>query len=99
MLPAPGMEGKSTSFTTFMQSFRRDAVSLMGRTDSLVLKLAETEFSKHEHEQDLHSYIRAKVRETSRLLLELRKITGKLSATLEEFISPDMLDTVAEATK
>ena len=32
--------------------------------------------------QDLHSYIRAKVRETSRLLLELRKITGKLSATL-----------------
>ena len=151
LLPASGVEGKSTSFTTFIQSFRKDAVSLVcrtdrlilklaetefgkhghdavslvgrtdrlilklvetefgkhgydavslvGRTDRLILKLAETEFGKHGHDQDLHSYICAKVRETSRLLLELRKITGKLSATLEEFISPDMMDTIAEATK
>ena len=151
LLPASCVEGKSTSFTTFIQSFRKDAVSLVcrtdrltlklaetefgkhghdadslvgrtdrlilklaetefgkhghdavslvGRTDRLILKLADTEFGKHGHDQDLHSYIRAKVRETSRLLLELRKITGKLSATLEEFISPDMLDTIAEATK
>ena len=125
LLPASGVEGKSTSFTTFIQSFRKDAVSLVGRTDRLTLKLAETEFGKHGHDavslvcrtdrlilklaetefakhghyQDLHSYIRAKVRETSRLLLELREITGKLSATLEEFISPDMMDTIAEATK
>ena len=99
LVPASGVEGQSTSFTTFIQSFRRDAVSLVGRTDRLILKLAETEFAKHGHDQDLHSYIRAKVRETSRLLLELREITGKLSATLEEFISPDMMDTIAEATK
>ena len=42
LLPASGVEGKSTSFTTFIQSFRRDAVSLVGRTDRLILKLAET---------------------------------------------------------
>lgn len=63
------------------QDDRTDAVW----KDKAILKLGEHLFNKHGHDVTKHEYIRQKMRETGRLLLQGKKY-GKLQEMLDFFI-------------
>ena len=55
---------------------KNDSVPRAAKSDRLILDLARKEYLKVGHNTEQHEYIRAKVREMGRLLVELRKISG-----------------------
>ncbi|XP_078026445.1 uncharacterized protein LOC144464173 [Epinephelus lanceolatus] len=78
-------------------SMNEDDVAHAVRNERLILKLGEHLFNKHGHDITKHEYIRQKMRETGRLLLQ-----GQQSQNLKEmsdFFAPANFPRVIEAVK
>jgi hypothetical protein len=97
LLPTPN--GISEKIKLLLVSMANDAVARVVKSDSLILALAEKEFLKLGHDQDQHNYIRAKLRELGRLLIQLRASTNNLDGSLEDYIQPDQFKHVVQAAK
>ena len=63
------------------------------------MNLGERHFLSHGHDADMHATIRTKMRESARLLLELRNLTKKPNARIEEFLTPVLFRTVVAAVQ
>ena len=80
-----------------LQGMKKDAVSLTVKNDRLIVELAKREYMKVGHDVNQHNYLRTKLRELGRLLLQLRNQTGKPNASLESFIKPRCLKMIVSA--
>ncbi len=70
------------------------------KSDSLLLRLLTDKFvSKLGHDVEQYSYIRTKLREIARLLLNYRELSGKRNASLTDMINPQKFQNVIEAAK
>lgn len=94
LLPTPGV---SQSVNKLLCTLSSDEVARVVKSDPLILKLAEKLYLKHGHDRDQYAPVRNTLRETGRLLLELRKITRKTDAGLEDFIGPLHFQVVLDA--
>ncbi|XP_033646694.1 uncharacterized protein LOC117305914 [Asterias rubens] len=93
----PPVKGVSSHLNLIIQSMKKDAVSLVVKTDKLILELAKREFMKVGHDVDQYNYLRTKLREMGRLLLQLRQNTKRPNASLESFINPRCLTDIVSA--
>ena len=87
----------SSQMKTILGSMKKDNVSMAVKTDKLIQELGLREFMKVGHDPAQHNYARTKLREISRLLLQLRKNTGKPNASLESFIDPKKMKDIIAA--
>lgn len=84
-------------FWKLVLDMHEDEVTNVVRKEKSILKLGEHLFNKHGHDVTKHEYIRQKMRETGRLVLQGRK-NGKLKM-LSEFFVPANFPHVIEAVK
>ena len=98
MILLPRKECNDT-FSEILLSMRSDVISNVCRNDETICMLGKLETGKSGHDPDRHGYIRTRMREIGRLLLELRKIPGRESDKLEDFITPQRYRDVVDATK
>ncbi|XP_070184642.1 uncharacterized protein [Littorina saxatilis] len=92
-------EDESEAFQSFLDTLQSDHIRLVVKTDPLIKELARSQVKRHGFNPSRFAQIRNKVREVSRLLLKLRKVSGLENASLKEFLTPEMFKTVIEATK
>lgn len=95
----PPAKGVSSELNAILASLKEDHASLVIKNDSLILDLAKLEFIKVGHDKDQHNYIRTKLREIARLLIELRKVPKFENAALKDFLVPSMFRHVVEAAR
>ena len=95
----PPPKGASEALNSVLCSLKQDAVSRAAKNDALVMQLARKEYLKAGHDSEQHDYIRAKLREMGRLILELRQKPGAEGADLESFIDPTKFREVVSAAK
>lgn len=86
-------------FNEIMSSMRSDVISIAVKNDSTIKLLGMRETHKNGHDPDRHGMIRNRMREMGRLLLELRKQTGRDNDKLSNFIRPERFREVVKATK
>ena len=98
MLPVTGMSQKVHEICAGLRS-DEDGVSAFIKGDSLMLKLADKFAFKLGHDDGQYSYIRAKLREVGRMVLQYRKSTGLLNASLADVIHPEKFQDVIKATR
>ncbi|XP_072168584.1 uncharacterized protein [Diadema setosum] len=96
--PAPGM---STKVREIYAGLREDenGVSFFIKGDQLTRLLAEKLAFKLGHDEDQFDYIRTKLRETGRLVLEYRKVTADKNAGLADLIHPSKFTDIVQATR
>ena len=76
-----------------------DAILRVVKSDRLMQQIAERLTLKHGHDTDRYSYIRQRLRELARLVLEYRKFDGHSLATLVDLICPTKFTEVIAATR
>ena len=76
---------------------KRDAVALVVKNDSLIIEVAKREYLKLGHDVGQHGYIRNKLRELGRLVIQLRTNTRQPNASLELFVHPHHLNDIVKA--
>ncbi|XP_022106564.1 uncharacterized protein LOC110987795 isoform X2 [Acanthaster planci] len=97
MLPvAPGVSKRTHEIMSKMKS---DSIARVARSDPLIRKFAEKLTMKHGHCRDQEGYIRQRIRELSRLILEYRVLTGEKNAELTDLIYPPKFESVTHATR
>ena len=69
-------------------TMKQDQISRVAKSDETILKLGEKLCNKHGHENDKYNYVRQKMRELARLLMELRKTLGLPNHSLAAFFHP-----------
>ena len=85
LLPGNNMNSLLHKVTCTMKS---DQISRVAKSDDTILKLGEKLCNKHGHDDDKHNYIRQKMRELARLLMELRRATDQPNNSLANFFHP-----------
>ncbi|XP_076837036.1 uncharacterized protein LOC143482555 [Brachyhypopomus gauderio] len=86
----------SAKFWKIVLDMHEDAVTNVVRTEKVILKFGEHLFNKHGHDVTKHEYIRQKMRETGRLVLQGKK-NGKLKIMNDFFVPcnfPHVIETV-----
>ena len=72
----PPPVGVSFKLNKVLSPMKRDDISLIVKTDSLIIEVAKREYLKLGHDVAQHGYIRNKLRELGRLVIQLRKNTN-----------------------
>ena len=93
----PPPVGVSFQLHQVLSPMKRDDVALVVKNDTLIVELAKREYMKLGHDVDQHGYIRNRVRELGRLVLQLRKNTQQPNASLESFVHPHHLSDIVKA--
>ena len=78
-------------------SLERDAVALVVKNNSLILEVAKREYLKLGRDVGQHGYIRNKLRELGRLVIQLRTNMHQSNASLELFVHPHHLNDIVKA--
>lgn len=95
MYSEPVPENVNSRFWKMVLEMHEDDITKIVRKENIILKLGQHLFSKHGHDVTKHEYIRQKLRETGRLLLQAKK-NGKLKE-LSDFFVPSNFSYVIEA--
>ncbi|XP_026223685.1 uncharacterized protein LOC113171757 isoform X1 [Anabas testudineus] len=93
----PVPDNVNAQFWKLVQGMHDDEITNTVRKEKCILKLGEHLFSKHGHDVTKHDYIRQKMRETGRLLIQ-GQINGKLKM-MSDFFVPANFPHVIEAVK
>lgn len=80
-----------------LKAMHVDEISLAIKSDQLLILLGQTQYNKLGALKACH--VREKLRIMGRLKLVLRKMTAKESASIEEFIHPNLFDTCVQGVK
>lgn len=94
--PTPGVSQRTHEI---MLNMNNDDVSLLCKTDSLIKMYADKMTERHGHDNYLSGYIRQKIREVGRMVLQYRSLTGQPSAQLCDILCPKNFDDAILATK
>lgn len=97
LLPPP--PGVSDSLNKVIVTMRPDDITRVVKYDSLILEYGQKLFNKHGHDPHQYNYIRCKLRELGRLVLELRVSSDNANSYLEDFIQPSKFKQVTESVK
>ena len=93
----PVPDSVNATFWKLVLNMQQDDVTDVVRKEQSILKLGEHLFNKHGHDVTKHDYIRQKMRETGRLVLQGKK-NGKLKV-VSDFFVPANFPYVIEAVK
>ena len=93
----PVPDSVSAQFWKLVLNMHEDNVTDVVRKERSILKLGEHLFNKHGHDVTKHEYVRQKMRETGRLLIQGQE-NGKLK-TMSDFFVPANFPHVIEAVK
>lgn len=77
---------------------RSDNISLVAKSDYLITSFGENYLKKHKREQ-LNVVCSNKMRELSRLLIQMRDLTQKADISLADIINPIYVDAFVESAK
>lgn len=81
----PVPESVNARFWKMVLEMHEDKITNVVRKEKIILKLGQHLFNKHGHDVTKHEYIRQKMRETGRLVLQ-GKETGKLKEVSDFFV-------------
>lgn len=81
----PVPDSINAKFWKMVLEMHEDEITNVVRKEKIILKLGQHLFNKHGHDVTKHEYIRQKMRETGRLVLQGRK-NGKLKEVSDFFI-------------
>ena len=93
----PPSKGMSEGLKRILDSMVIDEVSLLCKSDPLILKFGEKLYMKLGHEKHQKHHISTKMRELGRLLAQIRKRCS--ASVLTDCISPDKFPEVAAAVR
>jgi len=93
--PAP--IGFSDAYWKFLSGMNQDEVAVAIKEDRCILEYGYRQFRKNEYVISQHQYIRQKLRELGRLVLEAKKLTHV--KTIKELIKPEKYTHVVSATR
>ncbi len=93
----PPPVGVSFQLNQVLSPMKRDEVTLLAKNDTLIVEVAKREYMKLGHDVDQHGYIRNKIRELGRLVIQLRKNTHQPNASLELFVHPHYVNEIIKA--
>ena len=97
LLPKP--KGMSNLFGLIQDKLKNDDISRVAKSDPTITAFGEKLCVRHGHDKEKHNYVRQKLRELARLLQELRKRSGHISMSFEEFVDPQYFKLIAESSK
>ena len=89
----------STEIEELLSKLNNDEVARVIKSDDLILKLAKKEHLKLGHDGEQQSYMRTKLREIARLLMEVRVATKDPNQNLTELIDPAKYDVVVSSAR
>lgn len=94
------MKTKDTSeqASVILSTLRDDEVSLVIKSDRLLLRLAAKMAKKHSFDKSRYNYMRNTLRQLAKLLMRLKRIRPDITS-LEEFIDPMHFQDVIEAVR
>ncbi|XP_033638838.1 uncharacterized protein LOC117299409 [Asterias rubens] len=95
----PTKPGVSQRTHQILSSLKSDNISRLVRSDRLITMFAEKLTKKHGHSKDQEGYIRQRLREVARMVLEYRLFTQHSNAMLADLICPEKFNEVIEATR
>ncbi|KTF92489.1 hypothetical protein cypCar_00049226, partial [Cyprinus carpio] len=93
--PAPS--GFSDAYWKFLSGMNQDEVAVAIKEDRCILEYGYRQFRKNEYVISQHQYIRQKLRELGRLVLEAKKLTHV--KTIKELIKPEKYTHVVSAAR
>ncbi|XP_022109705.1 uncharacterized protein LOC110989543 isoform X2 [Acanthaster planci] len=76
---------------------KKGDVAMVVKNNTLIVELAKRKYMKLGHDVDQHGYIRNRVRELGRLVIQLRENTQQPNASLESFVDPHHLSDIVKA--
>ena len=97
LYPALCRDSSNALVSKLLATMKSDEISLVARNDWLIKEVGVLLLEKHGEKQN--HYISQKMRELSRLLLELRQTQVIPDATLSDFIKPGKFDDIIAAVK
>ncbi|XP_071831513.1 uncharacterized protein [Apostichopus japonicus] len=95
----PSLNNSDLQLDELFSKIKGDDVSRCLKSDSLICQLAKKEFLKLGHDKEQQNYIRTKLREMARLLIEIRLISNEPDNELADFIHPAKFDHVVTAAR
>ncbi|KAJ8049630.1 hypothetical protein HOLleu_02461 [Holothuria leucospilota] len=95
----PLEKGLSADLQSITSGMAKDQISRVAKSDPLIINLAERQYASLGHDKDQQCSIRTKMRESARLLIELRKATKDPDAAMENFIDPKHFRVVVAAVQ
>ena len=95
LLPCPN--GYSTSVYALFNGMQNGPVKLIAKTDDLIIRLTSKLILKHGLEKK--EYVRCKVRELTRFLIQFRRSTDHENAKLADCLNPSVFREVTEAVR
>ena len=84
--------------THILQAMKHDRISLVVRQDPLIVTFGTKMFAKNGHHVQQHQYIKQKVRELGRFLLQTRQLDTSVQ-TLKDCIDPTRFSLAVKAVK
>ncbi|XP_070820041.1 uncharacterized protein [Chaetodon trifascialis] len=93
----PVPDGVGRKVWELVNAMHQDEVTNIIRQEKSILRFGEHLYSKHGHDKTKHEYIRQKMREIGRLILQSRK-SGRLKR-IEDFYVPSNFNRVVDAVK
>ncbi|KAJ8018849.1 hypothetical protein HOLleu_42934 [Holothuria leucospilota] len=97
MLPESGQPSVTSEIFSGLRS-DESGVALFIKTDTLTIQLAEKLSLKLGHDKEQYPYIKSKLREVGRMVVECRNATRESSASLADLIGPKKFIDVVHAT-
>ena len=97
LYPAFSTDSRTTHLSKILATMKNDEVSIVARNDWLIKEIGFVFFEKYGEKQN--SLISQKMRELSRLLLQLRETDASANSSLSDFIKPGRFDDVVSAVK
>lgn len=99
LLPATVSTDMSQHLQRVLSSMKSDSVARCIKSDALIVEVASKECFKLGHNSEQDSYIREKLRELGRLVLQLRETFGDENASLLDFINPEKFQQVLKSVR
>ena len=97
LYPAISTDSRTTRLSKILATMKSDEVSIAARNDWLIKEIGVVLVEKYGKKQN--SLISQKMRELSRLLLQLRETDASPNSSLSDFIKPGRFDDVVSAVK
>ena len=97
LYPAISTNTRTTRLSKMLATMKSDEVSIAARNDWLIKEIGVVLVEKYGEKQN--SLISQKMRELSRLLLQLRETDASPNSSLSDFIKPGRFDDVVSAVK
>jgi len=97
LYPAISTDTRTTRLSKILATMKSDEVSIAARNDWLIKEIGVVLVEKYGEKQN--SLISQKMRELSRLLLQLRETDASPNSSLSDFIKPGRFDDVVSAVK